>query len=308
MCIAIAKPKNIEIPSENVLYQCWMNNPDGAGFSFAYEGKVFIKKGFMTWDSFLNSFNFWNQKLNFKKLGLLIHFRIATHGSVDKSMTHPFPIDSDEGALSKPEYVTDYAVVHNGIITLTSCKASRSHGLSDTAIFIKDYLSLISKNKDWFNNKSNIELIEKLIDSKMAILDSNGNIKMTNGFVEKDGIYYSNRTFEDNYYRFGLLNFPLKTSSTLNNKKKNNSKYKPLMKITPGSIIEYDGGIIDVTNSDSVMYYLSEYGELYSYYLEDVNNFESSLYEFMGYCTVYNANIQEISFKPDTYIPKKYFI
>ena len=279
MCIAIAKNIGVDVPSEETLRHCWDNNPDGAGFAFAHEGNVFIKKGFMTWDNFINSFKFWDNKINFKNKGLLIHFRIATHGGTNASMTHPFPIETDEGALSKPEYITNYAVVHNGIISLTSSKASRTQGISDTAIFIRDYLSLIAKNKRWFNNPNNIELIEKLIDSKMAILDRYGNIKMTSGFDADNGVFYSNKTYQDNYYRksarttywsdayedydyyskhTSYKNSANITSYDYSTGAYQSSKYIPLMRVKVGDTIEYDGGSESITRAEECLYYITE--------------------------------------------------
>ena len=159
----------------------------------------------MTFPRFMDAFNYDNQRYNFKECGMLIHFRIATHGARDATMTHPFPIQYDDGALCKSEYISDYAVIHNGIISLTSDSARKSNGLSDTAVFVKDYLSLIAQNRGWFKRTSNLELIEKLIDSKMAIMNNKGEIISTRGFTEDNGVFYSNTSYKENYYRYGKM-------------------------------------------------------------------------------------------------------
>lgn len=327
--------------------QCWINNPDGAGFAFAHDGNVFIKKGFMTWDAFIDSFNYWNKRIDFKNKGMLIHFRIATHGGTNRSMTHPFPIETDEGALSKPEYITNYAVIHNGIISLTSSKASKSQGLSDTAIFIRDYLSLIAKNKKWFNNPHNIQLIEKLIDSKMAILDRFGNIKMTSGFDADNGVYYSNKTYQDNYFRKSnkatywnnvysgydyddedyyeyYYNYykdkeDEKGKSSVKTTKYNTStghydtvRHIPLMKARIGDTIEYDAGSIAVTRREDCLYYISEDGMVF-YRYPTVSGGEycgeyHSLYEFIGMGTIYDSNIKEVPFKATCWVSEDNFL
>lgn len=207
MCIAIGKLKGYDVPTESTLRTCFENNPDGAGFAFAYNGTVHIKKGFMTFESFMNAFNSYNERYNFHDLGLLIHFRIATHGNRDGTMTHPFPLSCDEGALKKEQYSSDYAVVHNGIISLTSATASRQTGLSDTAVFIRDYLTDIAKNDNWFYKKSNFELIHRLIDSKMAVLNSNGDIMFTDGFTEENGIFYSNSSYKENRFKVSTVTY-----------------------------------------------------------------------------------------------------
>ena len=201
MCIAIAKPIGVEIPNDDILTNCFNNNPDGAGFAFNHNNEVVIRKGYMKLKDFLDAFHKYDEKFNFKNRGVLIHTRITTHGGTNPQMCHPFPINSDEGALKKIEYCSPFAIVHNGIISLTSGEATKKKDMSDTAIFVQKYLTKIAKNKNWFNNKANIELIEELIDSKMAVLNGNGKIIMTSGFTEDNGIFYSNSSYKENRYK-----------------------------------------------------------------------------------------------------------
>lgn len=201
MCIAIAKPMGVDIPTDDILTNCFNNNPDGAGFAFNHNNEVVIRKGYMKLKDFLDAFHKYDKKFDFKNRGVLIHTRITTHGGTNPQMCHPFPINSDEGALKKIEYVSPYAVVHNGIISLTSSEATKKKDMSDTAIFVQKYLTKIAKNKKWFGNKANMELIEELIDSKMAILNGNGKIVMTSGFTEENGVFYSNSSYKENRYK-----------------------------------------------------------------------------------------------------------
>ena len=177
MCIAIAKPIGVEIPNDDILTNCFNNNPDGAGFAFNHNNEVVIRKGYMKLKDFLDAFHKYDEKFNFKNRGVLIHTRITTHGGTNPQMCHPFPINSDEGALKKIEYCSPFAVVHNGIISLTSSEATKKQDMSDTAIFVQKYLTKIAKNKNWFNNKANIELIYELIEKgeKVRILSASPN-------------------------------------------------------------------------------------------------------------------------------------
>ena len=187
MCIAIAKKIHSKCPSLDTLHNCWESNPDGAGFAFNDAGRVVIKKGFMTWGDFKAAWLRYSKRHDFDNRGVLIHFRISTHGGTNPQNTHPFPVISDTGMMQKSECVCDYAAIHNGVISLTSSQAYKEHTVSDTLVFIRDYLSLIAQNKAWFKRRSNIELIDLLIDapsSKMAILNGRGEIIHTNGFVE----------------------------------------------------------------------------------------------------------------------------
>lgn len=199
MCIAIAKISGVKCPSLDILRNCWDSNPDGAGFAFNDAGRVVIKKGFMTWNDFQTAWLRYSKRYDFDNRGVLIHFRISTHGGTNPQNTHPFPVISDTGMMQKSECVCDYAAIHNGIITMTSSQAYKERSVSDTLVFIRDYLSLIAQNKAWFKRRANIELINLLIDapsSKMAILNGRGEIIYTDGFTEDNGILYSNTSYK----------------------------------------------------------------------------------------------------------------
>lgn len=186
-------------PTLATLKTCWDSNPDGAGFAFNDGGRVIIKKGFMTWDAFKAAWTSCMKNYDFKNRGVLIHFRITTHGGTNPQNTHPFPVVSDTGMMQKPECVCEYAAIHNGIISATSVQAIKERTTSDTLVFIRDYLSLIAQNKSWFKRRANLELISLLIDaphSKMAIINGKGEIIHTDGFVEDNGVLYSNASYK----------------------------------------------------------------------------------------------------------------
>lgn len=204
MCIAIASPIGVNPPDIETLHTCWDNNDDGAGFAFPLPNNCGVKimKGFMSWNDFKDAWEEFTSHYDVKNNPILIHFRIATHGSRGQDMTHPFPIQYDEGALKKIEYVSDYAVIHNGIISCTNQYRSTS-GLSDTATFCKEYLTLFTKfGKTWLHHKETMQLIYKMINSKMAIIDKDGFLNMTEGFEEFQGNFFSNTSYKENRYRY----------------------------------------------------------------------------------------------------------
>ena len=257
MCIAIYGLKGTEVPTEDILKTCFVNNCDGAGFCFNTDnGKVQIVKGFMTWESFISAFREYDEKYKFKDRGLLIHFRIATHGSTNPGNCHPFPISSNPKHLKKPKFISNYACVHNGIISLT---ASEKSELSDTGLFVKDYLTKIASNKGWFYNQKNIELIYELISSKMAILNSNGEIIATKGFHQgDDGNFYSNNSYKAVYHSLYSWDFDEYLDIVSNER----NKYElecPLMRLKQDEILYYDDGKTEE--------YESGYHNLYSHYI-----------------------------------------
>ena len=126
MCIAIYSLAGNPVPDEETLETCFFNNSDGAGFAFNTDnGKVQIVKGFMDFKSFIAAFRKYDKKYCFKDRGVLIHFRIATHGGTSKQTCHPFPISAKEKDLAKTEFTSDYAVIHNGIINLCTDEAEK---------------------------------------------------------------------------------------------------------------------------------------------------------------------------------------
>lgn len=325
MCIAIAKPMGADLPSESILRNCFENNPDGAGFSYAIGGNVFIRKGYMTFPAFIEALKTLAAKYDTKKMGMLLHFRIATHGNRDASMTHPFPIQSDDGALQKIEYVSNYSVIHNGIISLTSYEAGKASGLSDTAVFIKKYLTDIASNEGWFYNPANWTLIYNLIGSKMAILSATGEIGMTPGFTEDNGIWYSNSSYKENYVKHSYSYYPkyLKTSENWDKSKNYKdtytpTNYVPVMVIPVNSVMDGDFGTEVVEYEDT--YYMtapdkdglsdiymrhpmekSAYKYLDSAYAESYEEYFSD-YEYVGRADVYDSAVKPIEFRTSNYI------
>jgi len=213
MCIAIYSKIGNDVPKDSILKNCWNANDDGAGFAFNFNGRVEIRKGFMTFEEFITAFHEHDKFYNFKNRGVLLHFRITTHGGTNKQCCHPFPLSSSNKQLKKTKVSCDYAVIHNGIIHMCADTAEKEKTVSDTMVFIRDYLTRISSNKGWFNNDNNFSLIGDLIESKMAILNAKGEIHATKGFSKGiDGNYYSNDSYLDTYrflssYSYGYYGF-----------------------------------------------------------------------------------------------------
>lgn len=194
MCVIAFKPNNIAFPSDTILKNCFNNNPDGAGFMYAYKGVVHIQKGYETWEKFKAALDK-ARKLTGDNVPYVMHFRIATQG-YEKTMTHPFPLSSSYKNLKKLKYDANIAIAHNGILDLTSDGAK---DYSDTMKFIADYLTLIIRTYNWYKDDRTKLLIERLIDgSRLAILDKHGHCElMGEGWVEDDKIFYSNESYKN---------------------------------------------------------------------------------------------------------------
>jgi predicted glutamine amidotransferase len=284
MCIIVAKPKDIQLPEESVFKNCWYNNPDGAGIMYVKNGLVTIQKGLMTYEAFKGTLEKLKRSMDTTQVPMVFHFRIATHGKVNAENTHPFPISDDEDLLQKKRLKTRIGVAHNGIITLA--ERSQTSSLSDTQVFIRDYLSLIAQDPKFYKRPGMLTLIERLIKSKMSILSADGDLVNIGMFEESKGCYFSNNSYLDDYgwdYSGGLYSY-----GSYSDKKFSTIYYtKRLMWLDDEHYIIKDNDFVPL---DSFLYLMDNMGLLYIYdYTEDVAYYYS--------CdTVYDSNIQPVKY------------
>lgn len=197
MCIIVVKKAGIVAPTWKTLETCFSNNSDGAGFMYTDNGKVVINKGFMTFKDFKRAIKAVKRKVDYTATPFVYHFRIGTQGGNIPANTHPFPVSDNADDLRALEFTTNLGVAHNGIINLTSDYYSQKATLSDTQLFIKDYLvDLLKLNKTAYKSKIGKVLIERMIESKMAFLDGAGDISLIGDFVSDGGVFYSNESYK----------------------------------------------------------------------------------------------------------------
>ena len=194
MCIIVYKPENVKMPDYETLKNCFNNNEDGAGYMFAHNGKVHIIKGLMFFGGFIKSLNHTVAKYGSDR-AYVLHFRWSTQGGVRRDCTHPFPLSKNMNDLRKLKTECDIGIAHNGIIDLTT-SYQKFLTYSDTMEFITEYLSLIIKGPLYYKNADKLKLIEKLTDSKLAILDGQGHCELLGGkWTEDRGVFYSNDSY-----------------------------------------------------------------------------------------------------------------
>ena len=184
MCIAIYKEEGYEL-SDEALENSWNANPDGAGFMYPDNDKVVIVKGLMSFDEFKEAYEPHKQKQ------AVLHFRIATHGKVDKDNTHPFQINQGLG------------LVHNGIMSNVKCDINKD--MSDTWHFVE---KIMKKYEDHLEDPLFQELIESYIGaSKLITLNAQGIVSIYNeGYGKWDGAnkacWFSNTSYERKTYTY----------------------------------------------------------------------------------------------------------
>ncbi len=190
MCIICVSKPGCEQPSVKTLRTMFLLNPHGAGYMVARGGKVFIHKGFMNIEEFLNAV----RRERFTAADSVVyHFRISTQAGVNPEMTHPFPLSNQPRRMLALDMTCRCGVAHNGIIRLTSDPTNTR--FSDTAVFITDYLTNIIRKPADLRNQERLDTIYRLAQSKFAIMDGSGYTATVGEFINDRGILYSNRSY-----------------------------------------------------------------------------------------------------------------
>lgn len=179
MCIAIINPSNKTLTKET-LNNCWLNNDDGAGFLYIQDGKLKAFKEMKSFNKFFNKYM--NVKKSCPESNIVLHFRISTHGVVNKTNCHPFFVNNDLG------------FVHNGVIY----GVKEDPRFSDTYMFNKTILKNLPASFE--QNETIMDLLQDFIGngSKLAFLDSSNNYYLVNEEAGhwNDGCWFSNHSYE----------------------------------------------------------------------------------------------------------------
>ena len=198
MCVIAYKPMNKSFMSKATLEECFRNNPDGAGFMFTADGKVHIRKGFMSFNDFWSALKATRTQYG-DKIPYVMHFRISTQAGVNPYCCHPYPLSANMDNLRKLSSSANVGIAHNGIIKLTSDGAK---DYNDTMKFITDYVTLLIKKVDWWKNQNVHKALEILCGSKLAILGTDNHVELIGDFIEDKGCYYSNASYKQPKYSY----------------------------------------------------------------------------------------------------------
>lgn len=180
MCLIVAAPSGCT-PDEANLRRGFYGNNDGAGFSFIdpeTNDLSFVR-------SLGDTYSEWSEKYNAARekapdSPFLIHFRMATHGTVTADNVQPF--EYPHGAFA-----------HNGIMQLFYDR--KQPDVSDSKNFISYRGSFLTPH---FLRQSAVKhiLSDSIGWSKLAFLHRNGELSFVNEadgiWNEADGCWYSN--------------------------------------------------------------------------------------------------------------------
>ena len=193
MCVIIVKNEKQKIPTKEYLKKAWTCNPDGAGYMFADDSKVKIRKGFMSFEAFIEALERDAKMYDLGHKSVVLHFRIATHGGVNAVNTQPFAVSNNIKDLQALSGESSYGFAHNGIIY---GYGDNKKQISDTADFVMTLLSKL----DNISNDDVLMLLDELAyanSSRFVLMANDGTVHLM-GAWEKDaktGYMLSNKYF-----------------------------------------------------------------------------------------------------------------
>lgn len=180
MCILIVKPCGAQFPELAAIQNSVDNNPDG--FALAYNDGYKLKTyKTMSAARFLATYRRLAASLNAKDTAMIIHARIATHGTIGIKNCHCWK--ALEGRLN------EMAFAHNGILSIAN-----RNDMTDSETFLRDYFEPSYIKGGWATASEIIR--RKIGSSKFAFIDRLGTINTFGSFIHDGGCYYSNRSYE----------------------------------------------------------------------------------------------------------------
>ena len=199
MCIIVYKPKKQNLPSKEILHNCFERNGDGIGYTFTLNNKVVIKKGYFDFNKFYEDVTNDFKRFKLFDKNMILHFRISTSVAINEYKTHPFVLTSQKEHIEHKNVFCGYSVVHNGVLY----DYEKKNGYTDTQNFILDFLSPLLRR---FNYDFSDTLLQHIIKtelrtSKICVLSYNDDVLKVGDFIKDNGIYYSNTSYKKWEYK-----------------------------------------------------------------------------------------------------------
>jgi glutamine amidotransferase len=192
MCLAAFHSKGYSMTEEE-FDNASSSNSDGVGFAYySHKNNIVIEKGtnrFEMKEKYLARVEKHGERSPF-----MVHFRLATHGSVCDNNCHPFRINEND------------VMIHNGILPVVYAKGEKR---TDTQVFADEYLAKLPEN--WFDDDYMFDMVEEYCSgSKLVIMTNNPKAKYGVYIVNaKDGSWESenNRWFSNSSHKDNWLNY-----------------------------------------------------------------------------------------------------
>ncbi len=175
MCLIVFSPHG-ELVSRDVFDCARTENPDGIGVMSCLGAEKFVGKR-----AARRAWRYITRELY--GIPHAVHFRYATHGSINRALCHPF--ESKSGAL----------VMHNGVIHKTAKYATLN--CSDTSLFVQWYMEHVPDPVEQKEHERFKRRLEKDLSygNKMVIyhpFSDSWTIANEDEGYWKEGLWYSN--------------------------------------------------------------------------------------------------------------------
>jgi predicted glutamine amidotransferase len=191
MCVIAIKPAGFSFCKKDI-DNMHETNPNGFGIMWSQNGELKTARIVPTGKTQAWS---WYTSLKIHAFPAVLHFRLATHGSVCEQNTHPF------------EVIPNLAMVHNGVI---SGLPADSRDITDTQIYVERYIRpLLLGAVDplvLVQSPAIKEIIGKHVGySKLVFMDNTGNTTIINesmgDYITRKGqaIWVSNTHWKEDH-------------------------------------------------------------------------------------------------------------
>lgn len=175
MCILVLKKKGSRFPSINEIKNCVRANPDGFSMSWNADGRLHTYKT-MDAEAFMKMYCDIVKSLDRKTTAMMIHARIATHGSKRIGNCH---------CWSGKVLGAEMSFAHNGILRIPN-----RGDMTDSETFLRDYLEPCKGICDF------LDTIERNIgSSKFGFLNGDGAMIHFGHFIDERGVMFSNYSY-----------------------------------------------------------------------------------------------------------------
>lgn len=268
MCVIAVSPKDIDIPSDELMSDMFDHNDDGAGIAYVLNNKVYIEKGFMEYRDFQRALAGIEKRLRKagtspKDILMAFHFRIGTHGPNSAPLTHPFPVATKSKLFEALDLRTDVAMMHNGVINTVTPK----NGASDTVQYVRDIMyPLYLSDPKFFHNKHFQTLMENTNDSsRFVILDKDSDYELIGTWKTSNkapGVFFSNLNHENSFMNYAYTGYRGTTYG--------NNRYVYMRELPAGYLRGrdkdnelYDTDVVEIPKNSNIKYFVDYLGSVY---------------------------------------------
>lgn len=176
MCCILYIPAGVETPNISTLEMVYWANTHGIGFA---DNEGYCCKTL--------SFSKFTKAIQARPLtaDCIIHFRLATHGSISRANCHPF-FDSETGIW----------FAHNGVLPIHS-----HDDMTDSEIFFRERFLPKLEQLGW-DNEQLWEYVERERGASRFIFMNGREIVRLGSWHELDGVFYSNMNWNCRHHIF----------------------------------------------------------------------------------------------------------